>query len=187
MTLRNFLLPAAALAAVATAVPAMAAITVLGNSAARLCYEAAESKSLGGQGLGQCNRALRDENLSTRDAVATFVNRGILKLRGGDTEAAIIDFDNAIDMNPAEAEAYLNKGVATLRLGDGERRTEAVRLFDTALAKNTKKPAIAYYGRAIAHELSGRLREAYRDYRQASAAAPEWREPKAELSRFTVR
>jgi tetratricopeptide (TPR) repeat protein len=72
-----------------------------------------------------------------------------------------------------------------LRQPDG--KDEAVRLFDTALAKNTRKPAIAYYARGVAHELNGRLRHAYSDYRKASAADPNWVEPQAELARFTVR
>jgi Flp pilus assembly protein TadD len=117
--------------------------------------------------------------------VATHVNRGILKLRKGSVDGAIADFDRAIALDSGEAEAYLNKGMALLRLpGSGE---QAVGLFDTALAKKTRKPAFAYYGRAIAHELNGRIPDAYRDYRQASALEPKWRDPRNELARFTVR
>ncbi len=182
MKLRTFLFAAGAALA---ATPAIAAVTVVGNSSARLCYDAAESGAVGAQGMGYCDKALREENLSSYDTVATHVNRGILKLRRNDLDDAIADFDRAISMDPQQAEAYLNKGIAVLRQPGG--KDEAVRLFDTAIERNTRRPAIAYYGRAVAHELSGRIRQAYFDYRQASAADPKWAEPKAELARFTVR
>ena len=87
--------------------------------------------------------------------------------------------------DPDEPESYLNKGMATLRLPNGW--DEAVPLFDTAIAKETRRPAIAYYGRAVANELGGNLRQAYRDYREASRIDPEWQDPQKELARFTVR
>ena len=182
MKLRYSLL---ALGLAATAAPAHAAVTVLGNSFARTCYNAAVSRFGGTEAIADCDQALGVENLDRFDLVATHVNRGILRLRTGAVNDAIADFDRAIGLNPAEAEAYLNKGMAMLRLPDGE--AQAVGLFDTALAKKTRKPAIAYYGRAVANELNGRLKEAYRDYRQASLLDPKWREPKTELARFTIR
>jgi tetratricopeptide (TPR) repeat protein len=173
-----------ALASVAA--PAAAAVTVIGNSNARMCYEAAEAKGTAGpDGLDRCNRALGDENLNTYDTTATFVNRGILKLRLNRIEEAIADFDAAIGRDPDQAEAYVNKGMAMLRR-DG-RWSDAVALFDTGLEKRTRRPEIAYFGRAVANEMGGRIKEAYLDYRQASLIDPKWREPKTELTRFTVR
>ncbi|TFI59325.1 hypothetical protein E2493_05660 [Sphingomonas parva] len=175
-----------ALAATAAAFPATAAVTVIGNSSARTCYLSAENRTRPGPSvLGDCDLALTAENLVTSDRVATFVNRGILKLRMGRTDAAIADFDAAIALDGDEGEAYLNKGMALLRMDQGWQ--QAVGLFDTALSKRTRKPEVAYYGRGIANEIGGKIRAAYDDYRQASALAPEWAEPKAELARFTVR
>ena len=168
-----------------SAAPAHAAVTVVGSTFARTCYDAAESRFAGTEAISDCDQALRQENLTGYDRVATHVNRGILKLRGGAVDAAIADFDRAIDLDPGEAEAYLNKGMAVLRLPEGE--DQAIGLFDAAIQKKTRRPAIAYYGRAVANELNGRIREAYRDYRQASAMDPKSRQPKAELARFTVR
>ena len=59
-------------------------------------------------------------------------------------------------------------------------------MFDSALEKKTRRPELAYYGRAVAHELTGEVRAAYRDYRQASRLDPKWRQPKADLARFKV-
>jgi len=183
MHVRNFLLAAAG---AAIAFPAAAAVTVLGSSSARMCYLSAEDRTRPVAGsLTDCDVALATEGLSERDRVATFVNRGILKLRMKRLDEAIGDFDEAIRRDPEEAEAYLNKGMAALARDDGWQ--EALALFDTALAKQTSRPEFAYYGRGVANEMGGRIKAAYFDYKQASAMAPKWRDPQVELARFTVR
>jgi tetratricopeptide (TPR) repeat protein len=175
---------AAALAA--TAVPAGAAVTVLGSTSARMCFEAADARILPSRdSLVRCNEAMTEENLSDYDTVATYVNRGIVKLRLGQSDAAITDFNAALARDPNQPEAYLNKGIALLRKPDGW--AQAVPLFDTALAKKTRRPALAYYGRGVANELGGHVKQAYYDYREASRIEPNWRDPRQELTRFTVR
>jgi Flp pilus assembly protein TadD len=61
-----------------------------------------------------------------------------------------------------------------------------VNLFTVALERNTTRPAVAHYGRAVAQEELGNVAAAYRDYRRASELAPNWREPRIELTRFRV-
>ena len=166
------------------AAPALGGVTVLGSSSARLCYEKAESGAMPRpDDLRRCNEALEQDALTRYEQVATHVNRGILRMRLGNLDAAVADFDRAIAIDPDEAEAYLNKGMASLRT---ENWAAALPLFDEAIARETRRPAIAYYGRAVANEMSGKVREAYYDYRQASLLAPEWRDPQTELSRFRV-
>ncbi|MDB5669231.1 MAG: tetratricopeptide repeat protein [Alphaproteobacteria bacterium] len=178
----KFLVSAAALMA---ASPAIAAIQVLGSSSARMCYEAAEAPGKPTiDELQRCSTALSEEGLAPHDEVATLVNRGILRLRLGRLDGAVADFNSAIGGDPNEPEAYLDKGMVALRMNDG---AQAVSLFDTALQKKTRRPALAYYGRAVAQEMAGRLKEAYLDYRQASLLEPQWQEPKIDLARFTVR
>jgi tetratricopeptide (TPR) repeat protein len=178
----KFLFAAAAMIA---ASPAAAAVSVIGNTAARTCYEAAGARTAQGQDMiRMCDEALRQEGLSHDDRVATLVNRGILKARGGRIGEAIVDYDAALRSDPDQAEAYLNKGFALLNLPDSQ--VEAKPMFDTALAKKTRRPELAYYGRGVAHELSGKVRAAYLDYRQASRLDPKWRQPRLELARFRV-
>jgi tetratricopeptide (TPR) repeat protein len=181
----HYLLGAAAcLAVCAVATPASAAIVVLGNTDARMCYEAADSPMLpAARDVRRCDEALLREALSAYEVVATHVNRGILRLRRGMIDAAIADFDRAIMLDPSQPEAYLNKGAALLRR---ENPQEAMNLFTIALERNTSRPAVAHYGRAIANENLGNLNAAYRDYSAASRIAPEWREPRLELARFRV-
>ncbi|QAY78644.1 tetratricopeptide repeat protein [Sphingosinicella sp. BN140058] len=185
MIVRKFLFTAA-LAAFACPAAAAAAVTVLGSSSARMCYLNAENGvHTSPASLDDCNVALATEGLTETDRVATHVNRGILQLRLGRLDAAVADFDAAIARDPDQAEAYLNKGMAALRQEGGWE--QALALFDTALAKQTSRPELAFYGRAVANEMGGRVKAAYLDYRQASVLAPKWSEPKTELARFTVR
>ncbi len=176
-------LPLALLAAVIAA-PAGAGVMTLGSSSASLCYQAAESSfqpTLGD--LRQCETALTEEALTRHDRVATHVNRGILRLKRGQLDLAIADFDTAIRMDPAEPEAYLNKGAAMIRQSDSR---AALGLFGMAIERRTSRPELAFFGRAVANEALGHARQAYEDYRRASELAPEWEDPKVELSRFRV-
>lgn len=170
-----------------TAAPAAASVSVIGNSSARLCYEAAESESAAGiLSISECDKALTGENeLAPHDIVATYVNRGILQLRRGRADAALTDFDAAIARDPREPEAYLNKAAALMR--DPADPATAVTLFTAALDNKTSKPALAYYGRGLAHELLGDVKSAYFDYKLASEADPKWPKPQQELARFSVK
>ena len=56
-----------------------------------------------------------------------------------------------------------------------------------AMEKNTGKPALAYYGRGIAHEELGNLKSAYADYKRAVEEDPKWKQPRTDLARFVVR
>lgn len=175
--------------AIVLAIPAAghAAVTVIGSSNARLCFEAAESEVsfVGREALERCDVALTEEGLSSEDIVATHVNRGILRARRGDVSGAYSDFDQATALDPDEPEAYLNKAlVLTLKSNEA---SKALPLFRIALDKRTKRPELAYFGRGVAHEELGDLKLAYADYNQALAAAPKWDLPRAELARFVVR
>ena len=173
----------AALAA-AVSVPALAAVTVVGSSSARMCFEAADSPMTPTvRELRYCDSAFEEGAMSAHDTVATHVNRGILRLRRNQTDSAIADFDQAIRLDPHQPEAYLNKGAALIRLNNP---TEALRLFTVALEYNTRRPEIAHFGRAIANESLGNVRAAYDDYRRASELDPDWSDPQTELRRFRV-
>jgi tetratricopeptide (TPR) repeat protein len=182
MNKRNLLL-AAAIAAFAA--PASASVVVIGNSDARRCFEAADSRLLPNMlDIRRCDSALRDSGLlSGYEVVATHVNRGILHLRRGMVDNAIADFDQAIALDPNQPESYLNKGAALVRRNNA---AGAVQLFTVALERNTRRPALAHYGRAVAQEALGNVAAAYRDFRRASEIDPAWREPQIELTRFRV-
>ena len=168
----------------ASAVPAVGAVTVIGNSSARMCFEAADSPIMPTfRDLDYCDNAFSEGALSRHDTVATHVNRGILRLRRNQIDSAIADFDAAIAIDPNQPEAYLNKGAALIRLNNP---SDALGLFTVALEHNTARPEIAHFGRAIANETLGNVREAYYDYQRASELDPDWEDPRVELRRFRV-
>jgi len=167
------------------AVPGVAAVTIIGQSSARMCFEAAESPMRPSpHTLDYCDSAFAEGTMDRHDTVATHVNRGILRMRRDDIAAGVIDFDAAIALDPDQAEAYLNKGAAFIRLAD---HRGALALFNDAIERNTRRPAIAYYGRGIANEELGNAAAAFRDYRRAAELDPDWAQPRADLRRFRVR
>ena len=172
------------LAALASlAVPAGASVTTIGEGLAVSCYNAAESRLANQQTLAECDAAFT-EALTNYDRVATHVNRGILRLIKRDFAAAEVDFNEAIRLNPREPEAWLNKGILLIKTG---RSAVAVTPIDRSLQLRTRRPALAYYARALANEDRGDVRAAYRDLKQAQAIAPEWGEVATQLARYQVR
>jgi tetratricopeptide (TPR) repeat protein len=111
------------------------------------------------------------------------VNRGILYLFAGNSTLAVRDFDDAIALDPAQAEAWLDKAVAFVNAGNS---AAALDLADHALKLRTHKPALAYYVRGLAFEQEGQLRDAYGSLKTAQSLDPNWSEPKAELSRYRI-
>lgn len=173
-----------ALAIATTATAAPGSITVIGGGLAEDCYQAAESRFAGRDGLATCSRALTEEPLSPEDRVATYVNRGILHMRLEAVARADADFDRALELDPAEPDAWLNKAILTVR---HRRSVDALPMVDKAIDLKSRRPALAYYIRAIVNEDRGDLRAAYRDFRRARDLEPAWPQPAIELARFKVR
>jgi tetratricopeptide (TPR) repeat protein len=153
-----------------------------GVVAANACYEAANGRISARQGMTQCNLALADPALSAGLHAATLVNRGVLHMKAAAFDAALMDYDAAIAEVPGAADAYINKGIAFLHIGN--RDAEAVAVLTEALTHNPSKPELVYYHRASAYEGLGLLRDAYDDYSEAAQLAPEWDEPATQLQRF---
>ncbi len=163
---------------------AQAAVHVTGNSSARLCYAAAAAQAMSLNDLRPCNLALEREALSAEDRVATLVNRGIIHFHRGSYNRAISDFDSALALDENQPEALLNKAITLMRRDEsGE---QALPFFNRALELGTQRPAIAYYGRGLAHHLNGDLTSAYIDIRRASELDPEWEAPREELDNYIV-
>ena len=66
------------------------------------------------------------------------------------------------------------------------REAEAVALISHGIEIGPKEPARAFFARAQALEVAGRLKEAMDDYAAAARADPSWPAPAEELKRFRV-
>ncbi|QLC24293.1 tetratricopeptide repeat protein [Parasphingopyxis algicola] len=177
-------LAASALAVTVMAGAANSAVLVSGNSSAESCYTAAARQSDSRGDLRPCDFALQEEALTHRDRIATYVNRGIIQFHRGQYNLALTDFDRALRMDPEQPEAMLNKAITLMRRD--ERGEEALPYFTRALDLGTEQPAVAHYGRGLAHHLNGDLTAAYNDILTATELAPEWDAPRNDLSNFIV-
>lgn len=174
------------LAAIATftmAAGANASGITIGNGVAKRCQQAANSPDTGRQAVDACDQALTEQLLDRDDRAATLVNRGIIHLRRTSIDKAEADFDAALALDPTMADAWLNKAVLQVRY---RRSADALPSVNKALQLKTKRPALAYYIRAMANEDTGKFAEAYRDLKLAIKLEPGWDAPAAELQRFKM-
>ena len=98
---------------------------------------------------------------SSRERVATLIQDGLAKARNGEIEAAATAFREASDLDPTDALAWTNLGVALIRSGDEARGIEALR---RALRAVPGYPE-AHRNLAVALDRQGRRSEAARHYR----------------------
>jgi tetratricopeptide (TPR) repeat protein len=162
---------------------ASAAVMVLGEGPAAACYEAARADRGDREALRDCDMALEGP-ITLRDRVATRINRGIIYVNRRQADQALVDFNEAIRLDPELGEAHVNRGAALMLRGDFRGAIDSI---NEGIALDTAELHKAYFNRAIAHEELGQLRAAYEDYQRAASLAPEWRSPQVELARFSVR
>jgi tetratricopeptide (TPR) repeat protein len=152
------------------------------HPAARACREAAAAEPVLRRDLARCDRAIAAAGLPPPVRLAMLMNRGIARLKAGQVERSLADFDLAVRAAPGLAEAWINKGMALSRLPG--RADEAVALITHGIEIGPREPARALFARAQAQEAAGRAREAMEDYGAAARADPDWPAPAEELKRF---
>lgn len=162
--------------------PAQAAVSVIGDGPAQLCYQAADTGEPPLDFMQYCDQALAGQ-LSSADRAATFVNRGVLKLNMNAVDAAAADFEAGLQINANLGEAYVDRGATLIAK---HRYAEAIADITKGLGLGTKEPQHAYYDRAVASEAIGNLQGAYDDYRKALAIAPDFAPASDELKRFKI-
>ncbi len=100
----------------------------------------------------------------------SFNNLGNLKFYRDDVESSIDDYTKAIELKPDYGKAYINRGVAYIRLGSYNHAvtdlTSAIKVTDSA------KTAEAYSNRGAAYYHLGLYSDAIRDYTKAIEVNP---------------
>jgi tetratricopeptide (TPR) repeat protein len=180
----RWLIAGAALTAIlALSNAANAAVTVIGGGLAEACSNAAITGKSDRKFEELCTRAIDEEALTSRDRAGTYVNRGVLKLRRANYDAAILDFNQAVRLKPDMGEGYVNRGAAAI----GQHRyPESLADLNKGIALGVDEPAKAYYNRALAYEGLEDAKAAYFDYRKAVELSPDWAAPREQLVRFKV-
>jgi tetratricopeptide (TPR) repeat protein len=160
-----------ALAALTFAAPAAAqlSISTFGATDAQGCYEDARSETA--TSTDRCDAALRGPPMTKRDRLATLVNRGIIYNRAGRIDAALADFNAALEGDAALGEAWLNRGNAQFLLGKYQL---AIADYEKSLETDVSKPWIAWYNIGLAREALKDARGARTAYERALAINPEF-------------
>jgi tetratricopeptide (TPR) repeat protein len=157
-----------------------------GNDLARSCYTAAltstYSKMAAGDGIGNCNAALAGP-LSAKDRAATFDNRGILFEAKRNYSDAWDDFNRSIKLNEKLGDAWINRGVARIRLNQPE---DALTDIQKGMSLGPAMLQIGYYDLGVAEESLGKLTDAYNDFKRSLAVDPEFTPASDELKNFVV-
>jgi tetratricopeptide (TPR) repeat protein len=162
---------------------ASAAVTVIGGGLAEACSNAAITGKSDRKFEVLCTRALDEEALSARDRAGTYVNRGVMKLRRANYDAAVLDFNQAVRIKPDMGEGYVNRGAASIGM---HRYPEGLVDLNKGIELGVDEPAKAYYNRALAYEGLEDAKAAYFDYQKAVELSPEWTAPREQLVRFKV-
>lgn len=165
------------------AAPAHAQIIIGAESPGRICYEHALAGRDDSPAVRDCVAAL-SAVITRRNRAATHVNLGIVRMRAGELEEALGDFDRAEALGGVPVAALaVNRSSALIRLG---RHREAIAQTDIAIAAASSNLPQAWFNRGVALEAQGDLDGAYAAYLRARELRPGWRLPERELERFRV-
>jgi tetratricopeptide (TPR) repeat protein len=97
-------------------------------------------------------------------------NRGNIYHIKGDYDRALRDYEQAIRLNPANAGAYINRGLSLAEQGDYE---AALKDYDEAIRIDPTKDK-AFYGRSFTHAQLGDFDAAWRDIGETLRLNPKF-------------
>jgi tetratricopeptide (TPR) repeat protein len=119
--------------------------------------------------LAACGRIIDNPAKQTSDDLAGAYNsRGYFHLARGSLDAAMADFDKALEISP-KAHVYANRGIAFVEKGDLAR---AMADYDSAIGLDPKSD-YAYYLRGNLHRDQGAVDQAIEDYSNAIRIRPD--------------
>jgi tetratricopeptide (TPR) repeat protein len=156
------------------------AVTTFGTPAAQVCVDRLTQGDTSDLVVEACSRAISEE-VSPATRIGLYVNRGVLRMRRGEPEMALVDFDAAIDLDRRSGEAYQNRGAALIAMGQ---HGPAIAALTEALGLGVREPQKAYLNRGIAREALGDERGALEDFTTALDIEPGWTAANEELARI---
>ncbi len=146
---------------------------LINDNNAQSCYRAAGIAArihyTSSREMEKCTLALTRSALSPRDRAATLTNRGIIHMALNHYDAAITDFNGALELKPEFGEIHVNIGNIYFINDD---YYGAVQEYTAAIEKETTKAHVAYINRGMAYEKIGDLQNAEKDYRVALEFLP---------------
>lgn len=181
---RSGLFAAAAFAALFAAPGSHAQIITLGSGLGAECYQTINNPFASPKRAERlCSRALTEDVLNANGRAATYINRGIARMRQSKAEEALEDFGRAKAINPDMPDLYINEGAVLVHLG---RYDDALTALQKAVETGTDNLHIAYLNLGLAREGLGDVEGAYFDIARARELAPDWKVAEYELARFKL-
>lgn len=175
------------IAAAATALAAetmSAQVFVIGNGLGGECFQKTKNAYASFRAADDvCTRALREQAMTRPNRAATYVNRGVLRMRAGKYDAALSDYSEALSLQPELGAAYLNRGAAYIHQRDFQ---SALAPLNRAIELESDDLFAAYYNRAIARENTGDVAGAFEDFNTSLELKPGWELAERQLTRFSV-
>jgi len=159
------------------------ASTLVFGGLGKTCYQLAKAGQDTPDALKACTIAIEEEAMIPKDRAATYVNRGVIRTNRKEWPAALEDFREAQEINPALGEAYVSEGVVHAYQ---QRYPEAIAAIDRGLSLRLAEPEKAYFNRGVARLGMNNVRGAYEDYKKAAELKPDWLLAQERLSWFVV-
>ncbi len=163
---------------------AHAQIMVIGSGLGKDCFKAAKTyPDIRGNAERICSDAIKSGTLTERDLTASYVNRGIIRMRVSKFDGAYADYAAARKLSPKNGIIYLNEGAALIR---DRRPYDAIAALKKSLGLKTKDAHIAYYNLGLAYDMTEQLNEAYFAFQEALKLKPDWPLALEQLDRYIV-
>lgn len=173
-----------ALSALLLAPVGYAQIITLGSGLGAECYQAVNNPyARATRAEKLCTRALMDDIMNASTKAATYVNRGISRMRQDKAQEALSDFLRAKEIRPDLPDLYINEGAVLVYL---ERYEDALSALQKAVEIESDNLHVAYLNLGLAREGLGDLEGAYFDIARALELAPDWPVAERELNRFRI-
>jgi tetratricopeptide (TPR) repeat protein len=119
--------------------------------------------------IGSCTAAIQSGRLQGKNLAFAFVNRGNAYSGKGQNDRAIQDYDQAIKLNPNDADTFFDRGSVYSDKGQYDR---AIQDFDQAIKLNPNL-ALAFNNRGFAYNNKGQYDRAIQDFDQAIKLNPK--------------
>jgi tetratricopeptide (TPR) repeat protein len=149
---------------------ANAAISVLGDSEAAICYKHAKLGYSSRSSINICLNTLSDMPLPVNIRDATRINLGIIYNNGLKPNLALEQFEMTILNESVKAETLLNQGNSLYLLKDFN---GALKKYNDALDLGINDISAVYYNKGLVFEKLGNTEEAVLFYKKAISLNPK--------------
>jgi len=147
-------------------------MVVIGNPDATECYRATMlPNSVAASSIATCSIALNSRRTTRKERASILVNRGILYNHMGEYDAALADFEAALELFSNFPEAFINRGNVYFYKGDIE---QAIADYNRAIQRKSTKQHTAYFNRGLANESRKQPNAAFEDFVRANQLKPDW-------------